>query len=218
MHRAGWWLIAHAALMVGYLVLASTAGAGYERALEAAAEHARVPVNTIPASATATVVQDFPLYHLLSVLYLLLPPVAIVLASRPLRAIGVAGRVSWRSAQTGLAVWWVFMALNLGTFADPDRLPPLVRDLDVLAVPLLTVMSMLVAVSVVADGEAARTVGVAHTAARVSTVLGVVLTVLFAVTLVTSGFDEPIPPIVAVIPAFVLGVALVRGRRGASAD
>lgn len=208
--RCGWWLIAHGGLMVGYLVLASTFGADYEAALDAAAERAGVGANAIPASATATVVHAYPLYHLISLFYLLLPPVAVVLAARPLRTYGALGRLSWRSAQSGLAVWWGFMALNLGCYADADRLPPVVRDLDVLAVPLLTVMSVLVALAVISAGEAARAVGVARTAARVSSVLGAVLTALFAVALVASGLEEPVPPIVAVVPAFVLGIALAR--------
>jgi hypothetical protein len=213
--RAGWWLIAHGGLMIGYFALSSTFGADYERALDDAAEHAGVAVNTIPASTTAAVVQMYPWYHLLSALYLLLPPVAVALAARHLRTYGGPGRLSWRTAVGGLAVWWAFIGLNLGTLADADRLPPVVRDLDVLAVPLLTVMSVLVALSVVAAAEAVRAAGVLRTAARVSSILGVVLAGLFAVALVTSGFEEPVPPIVAVIPALVLGVALVRSQRGA---
>lgn len=213
LHRSGWWLMAHGVLMIGYLVLASTFGADYERALEAAAERAGIGVNAIPASTTAAVVQTYPWYHLLSVLYLLLPPVAVLLAARPLRAYGRPGRLSWWSAVGGVAVWWAFLGLNLGTYADPHGLPPVVHDLDVLAVPLLTVMSVLMALAVVSAAEAVRELGVARTAARVSSILGVLLTGLFAVTLVTSGFEEPVPPIVAVIPALALGIALVRSKR-----
>lgn len=210
----GWWLIAHGTLMVLYLVIASTSGAGYERELEAASKREGVGVNAIASSSMAEAVHSFPVYHLLSDLYLLLPPVVVLLGATAVSTYGGSlGRLSLRSAQAGLIVWWTFMILNLGFYADPDALPPVVRNMNVLSVPLLTVMSVLIAASVALAGEAVRSAGVARIAGRVASIVGVVLTGLFAVTLFASNFEEPIPPILAVIPAIVLGIALARGGR-----
>ncbi len=212
--RAGWYVVAHGALMVGYLVIASTAGGGYERKLEAAASREVIGVNAIAASSMAEAVHAFPIYHLISDLYLLLPRVAVLLGAASVRALGGSlGRLSWWSARARLVVWWTFMVLNLGFYAAPDSLPPVVRNLNVLAVPLLTAMSVLVALSVAMAGEAVRSAGVARIAGRLASTVAGVVTGLFAVTPVASNCEEPVPPIVAVIPAVILGIALVRGGR-----
>lgn len=200
-------LIAVALSWVGYLAIALSIGRGYEQALIDAADEHDTAVNTLPASTLAEVVQAYPAYSLVTAIYLFFPPVLLVLAAR------VLSRPGWWAAVGALVVWAVYDVLNLGLFADPNDLPPLVRDLDVLTVPFVSAVAVLTLVSMLLVCEGSRTV--VPLAGRVGSVLCVVLAALTVWALVASDFEEPVPPIVAVPPALVLGIALLRKRQAA---
>jgi hypothetical protein len=212
---AGWALHGAALALVGYVVVAVTLGAGFEEDLAAAAERQGVSVNAVATSTQAEITHDHAIYALITGLFLLLPPVFLLRAAGKVR-IGAGGRLAqltWWSAVATLIVWWTYVALGLGLFADPDNLPPLVRDFGPLTVPLVSALSLLALGSLVFAGEAVRGAGVARRSARVATVVSILLAALSLVALFATGFEDPVVPIVIVPGALILGIALVRANR-----
>ena len=212
---AGWALSGAALALVGYLVVATTLGAGFEQDLAAAAEREGVAVNAVATSTQARITQDHAVYALVTGLFLLVPPALLLRAAAAVRtaAGGRLARLAWWSALATLVVWWTYVGLGLGLFADSENLPPLVRDFGPLTVPLVSTLPLLALGSLVFTGEAVRAADVARRAARVSTVVSVLLGLLGLVALVASGFADPVAPIVIVPGALVLGVALLRSAR-----
>lgn len=201
-------------VLAAYVVVAVTIGAGFERDLVAAAEREGVAVNALASSTQAEITQDHPVYALLTGLFLFVSPVLLALAARQIRT-GAPGRLAqfaWWSALATLVVWWTYVALGLGLFADPENLPPLVRDFDVLTVPLVSALSLLALGSMVFAAEALRRCGVVRRAARASTVVSILLGVVSLVALVATGFEDPVAPIVIVPGGLILGIALLRSR------
>ena len=129
---------------------------------------------------------------------------------------GVGGRLAlfarW-SALATLLVWWTYVGLGLGLFADPDHLPPLVRHFGPLTVPLVSALSLLALLTLVLAGEAVRAAGVVRRSARVATVVSSALAGLSLAGLVAAGFEDPVVPLVIVPGALILGVALLRSQR-----
>jgi hypothetical protein len=210
--RAGWAFIATAALYVAYLVIALTVGAGYEDGLVAAAERENASVNTMSAAAMARVVRDHAVYSTLTTLFLFLPGLALLRGVSDVRATAggrAAGVARW-SALAGLIVLSAFLVLNLGLLLDP--LPPVVRDLDVLTMPMVTTAGLLALVAMGSVAEAARHTGVARRAGRVSSILCALLGVLGVIGLFTTDQPDPVPPLFIVPAGLILGVALVRHR------
>ena len=214
--RAGWALNGAALALVAYVVVAVTLGAGFEQDLVAAAEREGVAVNAVATSTQAQITHDHAVYALITGLFLLLPPLFLLRAAARIRA-GVGGRLArltWWSALATLLVWWTYVGLGLGLFADPDDLPPLVRDFGPLTVPLVTALSLLALGSLVLASEAVRGGDLARRSARVATVVSVLLGALSLVGLVVAGFEDPVAPIVIVPGALILGTALVRSEHG----
>ncbi|KAA1416810.1 hypothetical protein F0U44_16615 [Nocardioides humilatus] len=205
---------ASALTLVGYIVVAVSLGADFEGDLEAAAEREDVAVNQVSTAAQAQITHDHPVYALLTGLFLFVPPLLLLLAARRVRrqAAGPLSTVAWWSTVATSALWWAYVALGLGLFADPDDLPPLVRDFGPLTVPVVTTFSMLALVAVVLLGESVRRHDRARRAARVATVVGVLLGALSLIGLVTSGAADPVPPILVVPGALIVGIALWRTK------
>lgn len=80
---------------------------------------------------------------------------------------------------------------------------------------MVTTLSLLATVAVALAAEAVRAGGVARRAARVATVVSVLVAVLSVAGLVSSGYADPVPPIVILPGALVLGIAVVAARRPA---
>ena len=162
---------------MGYVVVAVTLGAGFEQDLAAAAEREGVAVNEVATSTQAQITPDHALYALITGLFLLLPPAFLLLAAGKVRT-GAGGRLAqlaWWSALTTLLVWWTYVGLGLGLFADPEHLPPLVRDFGPLTVPLVSALSLLALGSLVLASEAVRGADMARRSARVATVVSILL-------------------------------------------
>lgn len=210
----GRFLTASALTLVGYIVVAVSIGADFEGDLEAAAEREDVAVNQVSTAAQAQITHDHPVYALLTGLFLFVPPLLLLRAARSVRrtAAGPLAELTWWSTVLTTALWWAYVALGLGLFADPDDLPPLVRDFGPLTVPVVTTFSLVALVAVVLLGECVRQSGRARRAARVASVVGILLGGLSVVGLVTSGAADPVPPIVVVPGALVLGIALWRTK------
>lgn len=211
---AGWAYVGAVSVLAGYVVVAVTIGAGFEQDLVAAAEREGVAVNALASSTQAQITQDHPVYALVTGLLLFVSPALLALAARQIR-IGAPGRLAeltWWSALATLVVWWTYVALGLGLFADPENLPPLVRDFDVLTVPLVSALSLLALGSLVFAAEALRGHGVVRRAARATTVVSILLGVVSVVGLVGTGFEDPVAPIVIVPGGLILGIALLRSR------
>ena len=212
---AGWALNCAALALVGYVVVAVTLGAGFEQDLEAAAEREGVAVNAVATSTQAHITHDHALYALITGLFLFLPPAFLLRAAGKIRT-GAGGRLAqltWWSALATLIVWWAYVALGLGLFADPENLPPLVRDFGPLTVPLVSALSLLALGSLVFASEAVRGADVARRSARVATVVSILLGALSLVALFASGYEVPVAPIVIVPGALILGIALLRSDR-----
>ena len=212
---AGWALSCAALALVGYVVVAVTLGAGFEHDLAAAAEHEGVAVNAVATSTQARITHDHALYALITGLFLLLPPAFLLRAAGKIRT-GVGGRLvqlTWWAALSTLIVWWSYVGLGLGLFADPENLPPLVRDFGPLTVPVVSALSLLALGSLVLASEAVRRVDVARRAARLATVVSILLGALSLAALPATGFEDPVAPIVIVPGALILGIALLRAQR-----
>lgn len=212
---AGWALIGAALALVGYVVVAVTLGAGFEQDLAAAAERQGVAVNAVATSTQAQIAHDHAFYALITGLFLLLPPAFLLRAAGKVRT-GAGGRLAqltWWSALATLIVWWTYVGLGLGLFADPENLPPLVRDFGPLTIPLVSALSLLALGSLVLASEAVRGADVARRSARVATVVSILLGAISLVALVAAGFDDPVAPIVIVPGALILGIALLRSNR-----
>ncbi|MER7609934.1 hypothetical protein [Nocardioides sp. NPDC127503] len=204
-------------VLAGYVVVAVTIGAGFEQDLVAAAEREGVAVNALASSTQAQITQDHPVYALVTGLLLFVSPVFLVCAVGQIRT-GAPVRLaqlSWWSALATLVVWWTYVALGLGLFADPENLPPLVRDFDVLTVPLVSALSLLALGSMVFAAEALRGSGVVRRAALATTIVSILLGVVSVVALVGAGFEDPVAPIVIVPGGLILGIALLRAQRPA---
>lgn len=212
---AGWALNGAAVALVGYVVVAMTLGAGFEQDLAAAAAREGVAVNAVATSTQARITHDHALYALVTGLFLLLPPAFLLRAAGAIRT-GAGGRLAqlaWWSALATLIVWWTYVGLGLGLFADPENLLPLVRDFGPLTVPLVSALSLLALGSLVLAAEAVRDADVARRSSRVTTVVSILLGVLSLVALVGAGFENPVAPIVIVPGALILGIALLRSTR-----
>lgn len=209
--RVAYGFLLAAASWVGYIALIATVSADYEEALVDASEATDTAVNRLPAETMSQIAVDHP-SSTMTGLFLLLVPALLVVATR--RARVVSGE-QWgvRLAWVAAAVLWFYMLLNFGLLAGPDSLPPLTRDLDVLTVPLVSAGSLLAVAAFVLSALGLRRAGWRPVATAVAAGIAVALTALSAVTLVTSGFDEPVPPI-ALLPAeLVVGIALLVGGR-----
>lgn len=201
--------------LVGYVVVAVTLGAGFEQDLVVAAEREGVAVNAVATSTQAQITHDNALYALVTGLFLLLPPAFLLRAAGKVRT-GAGGRLAqltWWSALATLLVWWSYVGLGLGLFAEPENLPPLVRDFGPLTVPLVSALSLLALLTLVFACEAVRGADVARPSARVATVVCILLGALSLVALFGAGFEDPVAPIVIVPGALILGIALLRSER-----
>ncbi len=177
-------------------------------------------VNEVATSTQAQITHDHALYALVTGLFLLLPPAFLLRGAGKVRS-GVGGRLAeltWWSALAALIVWWGYVGLGLGLFADPENLPPLVRDFGPLTIPLVSALSLLALASLVFASEAVRGADVARRSARVSTAVSVLLGALSLVALVVTGFEDPVAPIVIVPGALILGIALIRSERRLRAE
>ncbi len=212
---AGWALNGAALALVGYVVVAVTLGAGFEQDLATAAEREGVAVNAVATSTQAQITQDHALYAFITGLFLLLPPAFLLRAAGRIRT-GAGGRLAhltWWSALATLLVWWTYAGLGLGLFADPENLPPLVRDFGPLTVPLVSALSLLALGSVVFASEAVRGADVARRSARVATGVSILLGAVSLAACFATGFADPVAPIVIVPGALILGIALIRSHR-----
>lgn len=212
---AGWCLIAVALVLVGYVVVAVTIGAEFERDLEAAADNEGVGVNQVATATQAQITQDHAVYAALTAAFLFLPPALLLVAVSQIRraASGRTADLAWWSSLASLVVWWAYVGLGLGLFADPSDLPPVVRYFAPLTTPMVTTVSLLALAAIVLAGEAARSGGIVGRSARAASIIGLLIGLLTAAGLISSGFADPVPPIIVVPSALILGIALVRAAR-----
>ena len=205
--RVGRAFLAAAGGWVAYVVLAVTTSAGYEAALEDAADRLDTPVNRLPAETLARISQDHPWSNVSAVALLLVPALLVVATHRAAAVTGDRGgpRLAW----LGAAVWWSYMLLNAGLVADPDDLPPLTRDLDVLTVPLVSAGSVLALAAFVVSAWGLRRHGWRRVASTVAAVLAAALLVVSVVAAAASGWDEPVAPVALLPVELALGIALL---------
>ena len=210
--RLGWTFLGAAGIWVAYIALAVTFSADYEKALEDASEALDQPINRLPAETLAQITQDHPSSNITAVVLLLAPALLILVAHRTRSLTGDAWstRLAWLS---GIVLWFYF-GLNFGLLLDPQHLPPLTRDLDVLTVPLVSIGSVLALVAFVAAAWSLRRHGTRRVASTVAAVLATALLALSVIGAAASGWDDPVPPIGLFPVEVMLGIALVVGTGG----
>jgi len=210
--RLGWTTLGAAGIWVAYIALAVTFSADYEKALEDASAALDTPINRLPAETLAQITQDHPASNI-SAVVLLLAPVLLILVARRTRSLTGdpwAGRLAVLSG----VVLWCYFLLNFGLLLDPQDLPPLTRDLDVLTVPLVSIGSILALLAFIVAAWSLRRHGTRRTASTVAAVLAVVLLALSVAGALATGWDDPVPPIGLFPVELILGIALVTGTRG----
>lgn len=215
----GWFLIATLLSFIAVLVYIGVVGADYNAQLQAAAKAANTTIPRIPAEEQARIAVRYPVFSIVSGLLLLIPfallAVALHRVQDALRATEGEWlvRASWWLGLGALLVWGFFDLLSFGLLAGPDRLPPLVNQLDHLFAPLVSAAAGLGLGAVLCAALAAWRAGVARrTALGAAIVAGLLLVIDIAVA-VGSGFTaEGMPPIAPMLPALILGIGLVRSK------
>ena len=209
-----WGSVGHAVLWSGlawviYILIAFTINSGYESDEVAAAEKAGVDTNRLDPQTRAVIHQDHAANLIVPSIILMLAPVPLILATLRARRAEASRLTTFAvvSAVAAGALWWSHMILTFGLFFGADGLPPLTRDLDTIAVPLVTAASALALLAMVAVGEALRRSGVISVAAWIGNGLGLVMMVAGVAAAVIGGFESPLPPVCVVIPSFILGIA-----------
>ena len=119
------------------------------------------------------------------------PALLILAATGPARSRATPGRtrLAWLS---GIVLWFYFL-LNFGLLLDPQNLPPLTRDLDVLTVPLVSIGSVLALLAFVAAAWSLRRHGTRRVASTVAAVLATALLALSVIGAAASGWDDRCP-------------------------
>lgn len=209
--RVGRALLGAAATWVFYIAVIATTSAGYEEALQEVSDDTGAAVSRLPAETLAGIVHDHPWSNLANLVLVLLPVTLVVVARRVAAVTGRRAPVAF--AWAAAAVWGSYLLLQLGLLADPDSLPPLTRDLDVLTVPFVSAGSVVSTAAFLLAALALRRHGHRPVASLVAAAAASLLLLVMAVTLVTSGFDEPIAPIGLFPAELVLGIALLVGTR-----
>jgi hypothetical protein len=208
--QVGWAFIVAAGSWILYLIVAITLAADYDEALLDASEDLDTPANRLPAETLAEITHDHP-WSVVTAVLLLFVPALLILATR--RAAAVTGdRWGVRLAWIAAIVFWFYMLITFGLFADPQDLPPLTRDLDVLTVPFVSAGSVLSLLAFIGSAWRLHRHGWRRVASAVAAGVAGVLLVISVVASVGSGWDEPVPP-VGLLPAeLILGIALVVRR------
>ncbi len=213
--RLGWTFLVAAGIWILYLVLALTLAADYEKALEDAADATDTPINKLPAETLAQITQDHT-GNIVSTVVLLFAPALLILAASRTKAITGDPWGTGLAWLSGIVLWFYFL-LNFGLYLGPKDLPPLTRDLDVLTVPLVSIGSVLALLAFIAAAWSLRRHGTRRVASTVAAVLATVLLVLSVVGSISTGWDDPVPPIGLFPVEVILGIALIVGTGQRSA-
>jgi hypothetical protein len=221
----GWFLVAAALAFVLYLALAATAGADYEAEIRDASKAAGTSIERIPPAENARIVQEYDAYSVVSGLVIMMP-VALLFAAlhfgrRAFSATLGAPYVeaAWWSILGATVLWHAYMVLNGAlSFFAPDHLPPLVRDLDVITVPLFDLMSVFALGGLIALGLAARKDRIAPKTALACVILAAFIMIAGNALSLAGGLDSSLPPPAWVPVALVLGIGLLRSRTPAHGE
>jgi hypothetical protein len=201
---------------IAALAITILGGLDYQREAEEAAKAAGTTVNSLPASEQARLAGRYPVYWVVSGLFLIVPFGVFALAVRELRGVlPMAGvqhllRRAVTASVAMFAVWIGYAVLSFGLLADPDNLPPLVRDLGALNTPFATVVSVLGLLAMLCVALAFRRSGVARRLALVMIGFSGLLIVVGTVAIVATSGELGLPPIVPFVPALALGIGLLR--------
>jgi hypothetical protein len=217
--RTGWFLIAPLVAFILVLGYAIIGGADHFNETTAAAEAAGTSANTLPAAEQARIAQDHAAYWVISGILLIVPVAMFVMALRIVRdtlttpsTAGLTG-AAWLLGVVTLVLWVAFGILSLGLLADPDNLPVLVRDMETIFVPGVTLVAGIALAAVICAALAVRKTGLTPRMTLAAAGIAGLLIVVGVVSLVASGGEAGLIPIVPMIPAAILGIGLVRSQR-----
>jgi uncharacterized membrane protein YjjB (DUF3815 family) len=217
--RTGWFLITPLVafiMVLGYVIIG---GADHFNETTAAAEAAGTSVNTLPATEQARIAREHATYWVISGILLIVPVAIFTLALRAVRETFTTAAtrqltgIAWTLGVVTLVLWIAFGVLSLGLLADPDNLPVLVRDMDAIFVPGVTLVAGIALAAVICAALAVRRAGATPRIALVSAGIAGLLIVIGIVALVASGGEAGLIPIVPMVPTALLGIGLVRSTR-----
>jgi hypothetical protein len=217
--RTGWFLIAPLAVFIvvlGYIIIG---GADHFSETTAVAEAAGTSVNTLPAAEQARIAREHAGYWVISGILLIVPVAMFTLAMRAVRdaftmpSTAVMTGVAWMLGVGTLVLWIAIGLLSLGLLADPDNLPVLVRDMDTIFVPAITLVAGIALAAVICAALAVRRSGISPRLSLAATGIAGLLIVIGVVALIASEGEAGLIPIVPMVPAALLGIGLVRSKR-----
>jgi len=214
--RGAWLLIAACATFLAYFVLAVTWGTAYEEDILAIAAETGKTVDTISAADLSRLALAHETFMIVGAVILILPAgvflAAVLAIGKGLKTNEGApfARYAVLAAIGSAVVWYAYWLLNVGLFFGPDNLPPLTRNLDVLNVPLPAAQALLGLAALILIGCAFRAVGIVRKAALAAIIIAAFFAVLGSVLVLSSGFEETIPPPVFVPSSLILAIALLR--------
>lgn len=218
LRQSGWLLLV--ALLTFILALGYMIGAGRDSDADtqAAAQAAGKSINAIPTAEMARIASRYSTYFVISSLLL---PIPFVLFAVGLRKLDEALRAT-TGATLARAAWWLglsmsvlfiaFDLLSMGLLADPDNLPPLVRNIDLIMIPLTTFFTTLGLAAVIYAGLAARRAGVTPRTGLGAAIVAGIFLVLGIALFVGSGATDNLPPFAPFLAAPILAIGLVRTK------
>jgi hypothetical protein len=221
--RAGWLLIASMLAFVVVLLYIIIGGMDVDGEARTAARAEGSTIHTLSAEAQARIAGRHATYWIISGVLALVPFALFALGVRELRESMRASdtanltTAAWWAAAAAMTFWSAIGALTLGLLADPDNLPPLVSSVDRLLVPLTTGVAVLGLVATLCAGLAFRRASIAPRMAVAVIIISGVLLVAAVVEPIATRGDTPPAPIVPMLPALLLGIALLRTRSAAAA-
>lgn len=216
--RGGWLLIAAFLTFVASVVFMVAAGGDYDRELMAAAEAAGTPLNAVPVAEQARLaVRHSTVFVTLGILLFI--PFGTFFAGlhaldSGLRATAGAAlsRAAWWLGLGMTAIFYTYNILSFGLLAGPDNPPPLVRNLDVITIPLAAFFTTLGLGAVICAGLAARQARVAPRTGAGAAIVAGLFALLGIALFIGSGFTDNLPPLAPFPAALILAIGLVRTK------
>jgi hypothetical protein len=216
--RAGWLLIAAAASFIAALLFLFVVGADYYEDLTNAAEAVGTSINGVPESERARIAGDHAFFFVISSVLFLLPYIVLAISLREIdRSISSAAaqttwltRACWWGGAICLALWVLYSLLLLGLLLGADNLPPLTRDFNAIAPPVVIGAASIGAAAVACAALALRRAGIATRIGLVTASLtGLFLLATLVESIATRTLAD-VPQFLPLVSAVLLGIGLVR--------
>lgn len=214
--RLGWTLIASLVTFIILLAFIAIGGADADQEARSAADAEGSTIHTLSPEAEARIAGRHATYWVVAGVLVTVPFVVFARGMHEVRRHGrtpgsaaLAAVASW-AGLASLVVWVMLGVLIIGLLAGPNDLPPLVRNLDSLKVPLTTGTSLLGLTAVLCAGLTFRRDAIAPRLAGAAVLVAAMLIVAAVATTIATSGEMAFAPITPMLPALLLGIGLVR--------